>query len=119
MTSHAIDESTIRINRLISKMGVMDQEITNEIEILKGLYINASSAMGDAYNYLLSGVEAAPSKKSYLLTSKGIEVLGEDVIPISAFIDNVIRFANSSEKKIEVLFNLVMHLKKIYQMVSS
>ena len=119
MTSHAIDESMIRINKLIGKMGVIEQEITNETEILKGLYINASSAMTDVHNYFLSGVEAAPAQKSYLLTSKGIEVLGEDVIPISAFIDNVIRFANSSEKKIEVLFNLIMHLKKIYQLVSS
>jgi hypothetical protein len=54
-----------------------------------------------------------------LLTSKGIEVLGEDVIPISAFIDNVIRYASSPKSKIEVLYNLVTHLKKIDQMLSS
>ena len=119
MASHEINESMLRINKLIEKMGVIEGEITNETEILKGQYINASSAMGDVHNYFLSGVEAAPSQKSYLLTSKGMEVLGEDVIPISAFIDNVIRFANSSENKIEVLYNLVMHLKKIYQMISS
>jgi hypothetical protein len=119
LSSNAIDESMLRINKLIDKMGVIEQEITNETDILKGLYINASSAMGDVHNYFLSGVEAAASQKSYLLTSKGIEVLGEDVIPIGAFIDNVIRFANSSEKKIELLYNLVMHLKKIYQMISS
>jgi hypothetical protein len=109
----------LRIDKLVDKISVIEQEITNETEILKGLYINASSAMGDVHNYFLSGVEAAPSQKSYLLTSKGIEVLGEDVIQIGAFIDNVIRFANSSEKKIEVLYNLAMHLKKIYQMISS
>jgi len=54
---------------------------------------------GDVHNYFLSGVEAAPSQKSYLLTSKGIKVLGEDVNPISAFKDNVIWFANSSRTK--------------------
>jgi len=119
LSSNATDESMLRISKLIDKMGVIEQEITNETEILKREYINASSAMGDAHNYFLSGVEAAQSQKSYLLTSRGIEVLGEDVIPISAFIDNVVRFANSSEKKIEVLYNLVTHLKKIYQMISS
>ena len=119
MSSAAIDESMLRINKLIDKMGAIEQEIANETDILKGQYINASSAMGDSHNYFLSGVEAAPSQKSYLLTSRGIEVLGEDVIPISAFIDNVVRFANSPEKKIEVLYNLVTHLKKIYRMISS
>lgn len=116
--SNAIDESMLRINKLIDKMCVIEQEITNETEVLKGQYINASSAM-DAHNYFLSGVEAAPSQKSYLLTSRGIEVLGEEVIPINTFIDNVIRFANSHQKKIQVLYNLIIHLKKIDQMISS
>ena len=119
MSSAAIDESMLRINKLIDKMGAIEQEITNETEILKGQYVNASSAMGDAHNYFLSGVESAPSQKSYLLTSKGIEVLGEEVIPISAFIDNVVRYAVSPKNKIEVLYNLVTHLKKLDQMLSS
>ena len=119
LSSNATDESMLRISKLIDMMGVIEQEITNETEILKREYISASSAMGDAHNYFLSGVEAAQSQKSYLLTSRGIEVLGEDVIPISAFIDNVVRFANSPNKKIEVLYNLVTHLKKIHQMISS
>jgi hypothetical protein len=109
----------LRINKLIDKISAMEQEITNETEILKEQYINASSAMGDAHNYFLSGVEYAPSQKSYLLTSRGIEVLGEEVIPISAFIENVVRYANSPKSKIEVLYNLVTHLKKIDQMISS
>jgi len=119
LSSNSIDESMLRINNLIDRMGVIELEITNETEVLKREYINASSSMGEAHNYFLSGVDAAPSQKSYLLTSRGIEVLGEDVIPISAFIDNVIRFANSPKKKIEVLYNLITHLKKIYQMISS
>jgi hypothetical protein len=119
LSSTAIDESMLRINKLIDKMSAMEQEIANETEILKEQYINASSAMGDAHNYFLSGVESAPSQKSYLLTSRGIEVLGEEVIPISAFIDNVVRYAISPKNKIEVLYNLVTHLKKLDQMLSS
>ncbi|MDQ6865908.1 MAG: hypothetical protein FIO02_05940 [Nitrosopumilales archaeon] len=119
LSSTAIDESMLRINQLIDKMSAMEQEIANETEILKEQYINASSAMGDAHNYFLSGVESAPSQKSYLLTSRGIEVLGEEVIPISAFIDNVVRYAISPKNKIEVLYNLVTHLKKLDQMLSS
>lgn len=119
MSSTAIDESMLRINKLNDKMSAMEQEIANETEILKEQYINASSAMGDAHNYFLSGVESAPSQKSYLLTSRGIEVLGEEVIPISAFIDNVVRYASSPKNKIEVLYNLVTHLKKLDQMLSS
>ena len=119
LSSTAIDESMLRINKLIDKMSAMEQEIANETEILKEQYINASSAMGYAHNYFLSGVESAPSQKSYLLTSRGIEVLGEEVIPIIAFIDNVVRYAISPKNKIEVLYNLVTHLKKLDQMLSS
>jgi len=119
LSSTAIDESMLRINKLVHKMSAMEQEIANETELLKEQYINASSAMGDAHNYFLSGVESAPSQKSYLLTSRGIEVLGEEVIPISAFIDNVVRYAVSPKNKIEVLYNLVTHLKKLDQMLSS
>jgi hypothetical protein len=119
LSSTAIDASMLRINKLIDKMSAMEQEIANETEILKEQYISASSAMGDAHNYFLSGVESAPSQKSYLLTSRGIEVLGEEVIPISAFIDNVVRYAVSPKNKIEVLYNLVTHLKKLDQMLSS
>ncbi|MFZ0894898.1 MAG: hypothetical protein WAZ77_10380 [Candidatus Nitrosopolaris sp.] len=119
LSSTAIDESMLRINKLIDKMSAMELEIANETEILKEQYINASSAMGDAHNYFLSGVESAPSQKSYLLTSRGIEVLGEEVIPISAFIDNVVRYAISPKNKIEVLYNLVTHLKKLDQLLSS
>ena len=46
LASHEINESMLRINKLIEKMGVIEGEITNETEILKGQYINASSAMG-------------------------------------------------------------------------
>ena len=46
LASHEIDESMLRIYKLIEKMGVIEEEITNETEILKGQYINASSAMG-------------------------------------------------------------------------
>ena len=119
LSSTAIDASMLRINKLVDKMTAMEQEIANETELLKEQYINASSAMGEAHNYFLSGVESAPSQKSYLLTSRGIEVLGEEVIPIIAFIDNVVRYAVSPKNKIEVLYNLVTHLKKLDQMLSS
>lgn len=118
MFSNLVDQSLLRINKLIDKMTVIEQEIAGEAEVLKKHYASASSLMTESQNYFLGGVEAGPSQKSYLLTSRGIEVLGEEVVQISTFIDNVIRFANSPKKKLEVLNQLVIHLKKIDEMIS-
>jgi hypothetical protein len=107
-----------RINDLIDSMSLLEQKITNETEIIKEHYRKASSAMKQTQNYFLNGIQDGQPAKSYLLTCKGIEVLGEEVISIDMFIDNVLRFANYPKRKIEVLKDLAMHLQKISQMIS-
>ena len=106
------------INDLIDSISLLEQEITNETEIIKEHYRKASSAMKETQNYFLNGIQDGQPAKSYLLTCKGIEVLGEEVISIDMFIDNVLRFANYPKRKIEVMKDLAMHLQKISQMIS-
>jgi hypothetical protein len=111
-------ECVQRINELIDSMSLLEQKITNETEIIKEHYRKASSAMKETQNYFLIGIQDGQPAKSYLLTCKGIEVLGEEVISIDMFIDNVLHFANYPKRKIEVLKDLAMHLQKISQMIS-
>ena len=106
-----------RINDLIDSMSLIEQKITNETEIIKEHYHKASSAMKQTQNYFLNGIQDGQPAKSYLLTCKGIEVLGEEVISIDIFIDNVLRFANEPSKKIYVLKELAMHLQKVNEML--
>jgi hypothetical protein len=106
-----------RINNLINGMALLEEEISNTAEIIKEEYNKASSAMMETQNYFLNGIQDGQPSKSYLLTRKGIEVLGEEVISIDIFIDNVLNFANYPKKKIEALKDLAMHLQKIYQMI--
>ena len=114
----ATTDYSIRINDLIDSMSLLEQKITNETEIIKEHYRKASSAMKETQNYFLNGIQDGQPAKSYLLTCKGIEVLGEEVISIDMFIDNVLRFANYPKRKIEVMKDLAMHLQKISQMIS-
>jgi hypothetical protein len=116
--SSADSDCVQRINDLIDSMSLLEQKIANETEIIKEHYRKASSAMKQTQNYFLNGIEDGQPAKSYLLTCKGIEVLGEEVISIDIFIDNVLRFANYPKRKIEVLKDLAMHLQKISQMIS-
>jgi hypothetical protein len=74
--------------------------------------------MKETQNYFLNGIQDGQPVKSYLLICKGIEVLGEEVISIDMFIDNVLRFANEPSKQIQVLKELAMHLQKVSQMIS-
>ena len=106
-----------RINDLIDSMSLLEQKITNETEIIKEHYRKASFAMKQTQNYFLNGIQDGQPVKSYLLTCKGIEVLGEEVISIDMFIDNVLRFANEPSKQIQVLKELAMHLQKVYEML--
>jgi hypothetical protein len=108
----ATTDYSIRINDLIDSMSFLEQKITNETEIIKEHYRKASSAMKQTQNYFLNGIEDGQPAKSYLLTCKGIEVLGEEVISIDISIDNVLRFANYPKRKIEVLKDLAMHYKR-------
>jgi hypothetical protein len=116
--SSADSDCIQRINDLIDSMSLLEQKITNETEIIKEHYRKASSAMKQTQNYFLNGIQDGQPAKSYLLTCKGIEVLGEEVISIDMFIDNVLRFANYPKRKIEVMKDLAMHLQKISQMIS-
>jgi hypothetical protein len=72
--------------------------------------------MKETQNYFLNGIQDGQPVKSYLLTCKGI-VLGEEVISIDMFIDNVLRFANEPSKQIQVLKELAMHLQKVNEML--
>ena len=92
-------------------MGLLEDNIAVETEYIKEMYVNASKSMSESQHYFLNGVQAAPVTKSYLLTKKGIEVVGEEAIPISTFIDQVLNFANYPKKKIEVLMVLAKHLE--------
>jgi hypothetical protein len=74
-------------------------------------------SMKESQNYPLTGIQMAPISKSYLVTFRGIEVLGEETVPITVFIDNVIRFAHYPKRKIEVLKELAIHLEGLRNMV--
>ncbi len=100
-----------RINELVKRMGLLEESIAVEIEYIKEVYTRASKAMSESQHYFLNGVQASPVTKSYLLTKKGIEVVGEEPIPISTFIDQTLNFANYPKKKIEVLMVLAKHLE--------
>src|SRR6059036_2710092 len=104
-------ESVKRINELVKRMGLLEDCIAVETEYIKEVYAKASKSMSESQHYFLNGVQAAPVAKSYLLTKKGIEVVGEDAIPITTFIDEVLNFANYPKKKIEVLLVLAKHLE--------
>ena len=114
----ANDDCVQRISQLLNKMTILEGNIAEEFEVLKEKYLKASSSMPDTQTYLLAGIQANPTSKSYLLTNKGIEVLGEEPTPLTAFLDNVIRYANWPKRKIEVLMELANHLQKIIQMTN-
>src|ERR1041385_8784943 len=104
-------ESVKRINELVKRMSILEESIAKETEYMKEVYTRASKSMSDSQHYFLNGVQASPVTKSYLLTKKGIEVVGEDAIPISTFINEVLNFATYPKKKIDVLMVLAKHLE--------
>ena len=104
-------ESVKRVNELVKRMSILEENIAVEIEYIKEVYSKASKSMSDSQHYFLNGVQASPVTKSYLLTKKGIEVVGEEAVPISAFIDQALNFANYPKKRIEVLMTLAKHLE--------
>jgi len=104
-------ECVKRVNELVKRMNVLENSIAVETEYIKEVYAKASKSMSESQHYFLNGVQATPVAKSYLLTKKGIEVVGEEAIPISTFIDEVLNFANYPKKKIEVLLVLAKHLE--------
>ena len=104
-------ECVKRVNELVKRMSVLEDSIAVETEYIKEVYAKASKSMTGSQHYFLNGVQASPVAKSYLLTKKGIEVVGEEAIPISTFIDEVLNFATYPKKKIDVLMVLAKHLE--------
>lgn len=104
-------ECVKRVNELVKRMSVLEDSIAVETKYIKEVYAKASKSMSESQHYFLNGVQASPVAKSYLLTKKGIEVVGEDAIPISTFIDEVLNFATYPKKKIDVLMVLAKHLE--------
>lgn len=107
-----------QISELDEKMKIIEDAIGVQTEILKELFLKYSLSMKQSQNYLLTGIQMSPTSKSYLVTLKGIEVLGEEAIPIPIFIDNVVRFANYPKRKIEVLKELAIHLEGISRLIA-
>lgn len=112
-----LDELQIRINSLQNKVKDLEIEIIKETEKVKELLKQASQLMSKNQSYFLIGIQPGPNSKSYLLTFNGIEVLGEEVIPIDIFIDNVIDYAKFPKKQISILQELVNHLYQINEMM--
>jgi hypothetical protein len=108
-----------QISELNDKMKIIEEEIRVQTEILKELYSKFSLSMKESQNYLLTGIQTSPVSRSYLVTFRGIEVLGEETIPIPTFIDNVIRFANYPKRRIEVLKELAIHLDGLRSMIAT
>jgi archaellum component FlaC len=108
------------INEIDNEIKKIEQKITQITETLKEQYFKASSAMTENQNYLLSGIQTGPITKNYLLTAKGIEVVGEEKITsISVFLDDVIQLANEPNRKIEVIKQLVKYLQNINEMITN
>src|SRR5262245_19249311 len=115
-----IEDILQEIYKLDNSINAISQRISEVTEILKAQYSEASSTMKESQNYLLSGIQKSTKNKNYLITSKGIEVVGEEEItPVSVFLDNVIQFAHEPNRKIAVLKDLVKHLQKIYEMINN
>lgn len=113
-----VEDVVQEINELVSRIRMIEEHITDKTKLLKDFFNKASSAMTDKQNYLLTGIQLGAVTKPYLLTFRGIEVVEEEeILTISTFIDNVIRFANYPNKQIEVLKELATHLEKINQIV--
>jgi hypothetical protein len=106
-----------QINELDAMIEVINQRILELTEKVKERYLVSSSTMAVNQNYLLSGIQRSPNPKNYIITTKGIEVVGEqEITPVSVFLDGVIQFATEPNRKIEVLKELIKHLQKMNDM---
>ncbi|MGZ8886721.1 MAG: hypothetical protein ACXW1A_00425, partial [Nitrososphaeraceae archaeon] len=81
------------INELTNKIDQIENDIHNASIIAIKEYRNTSEKMIENQSHFLSGIQYGIPGKSYLLTSKGIEVLGEETIEIGVFINDVINYA--------------------------
>ncbi len=109
-----------QITELDSMLEDINQKISRISEEIKIQFSLSSSGMSVNQNYLLSGIQRSPNPKNYIVTSKGIEVVGEqEITPVSVFLDAVIQFANDPNRKIIVLKELVKHLQKMNETASN
>jgi hypothetical protein len=109
-----------QITELDSMVEDINQKISKISEDVKTQFSLSSSGMSVNQNYLLSGIQRSPNPKNYIVTSKGIEVVGEqEITPVSVFLDAVIQFANDPNRKIIVLKELVKHLQKMNETASN
>ena len=106
-----------QISELDEMVEIINQRISIITEKVKDQYLLTSSTMSSSQNYLLSGIQKSPSSKNYIITNKGIEVVGEqEITPVSAFLDTVIQYANEPSRKIMILKELLKHLQKMNEM---
>ena len=109
-----------QITELDSMLEDINKKISKISEEIKTQFSLSSSGMSVNQNYLLSGIQRSPNPKNYIVTSKGIEVVGEqEITPVSVFLDAVIQFANDPNRKIIVLKELVKHLQKMNETASN
>ena len=111
------EEIAEKIRLLVDALNRLELEIAVTTDVLKEHYVKASQIMPDGKSYFLSGVQTGPVIKSYLLTRRGIEIPGEEIMQIPEFIENVLRFANYPKRKIEILNDLSSHLQSIHIMI--
>jgi hypothetical protein len=107
------------INELTKKINQIENDIQNATAIVIKEYRITTEKIDENQSYFLSGIQYGIPGKSYLLTSKGIEVLGEETIEIGEFINQVINYANNPTRKIEVLKDLVTHLQKFLESINN
>jgi hypothetical protein len=108
----------------IAELDLMVEDINQKIskisEEIKIQFSLSSSGMSVNQNYLLSGIQRSPNPKNYIVTNKGIEVVGEqEITPVPVFLDAVIQFANDPNRKTIVLKELVKHLQKMNEIASN
>lgn len=114
-----VDTSDIlqQISELDEMIEIINQRISIITEKVREQYLLTSSTMSSSQNYLLSGIQKSPSPKNYIITNRGIEVVGEqEITPVSEFLDTVIQYANEPSRKIMVLKELLKHLQKMNEM---
>ena len=107
------------IDKLNLKIDEIEQEIEVQAEKISEEFRKKSTKLKENETYFLSGIQYGVPLKSYLITSKGIEVLGEEVMDINVFIKEVINFANNPKRKIEVLKDLATHLQKFQEVIAT
>ena len=70
-----------QISEFDEMIEIINQRISIITEKVKDQYLLTSSTMSSSQNYLLSGIQKSPSPKNYIITNRGIEVVGEQELP--------------------------------------